>query len=217
MEQPLAFWALARSNAALQVAQSETQMSLAKKPLIVGLGGTTKPNSSTEKALRRVLAEAHARGAETHLIGGPFLARLPLFDPENRDRTPEQMELVEAVRGADGIIIGTPAYHGGMSGLIKNAVDLLEDLRDDPRPYLDRRAVGVIVTAFGWQGGGATLGSVRTIVHALRGWPTPLAVTLNTAEPLFNAAGDCIDSKAASQLVVLTSQVVEFAQRFANP
>lgn len=192
---------------------SETPMS-SKKPMIVGLGGTTKANSSTEKALRLVLADAQARGANTRLIEGPFLARLPLFDPEHRERTPEQVELVEAVRRADGIIFGTPAYHGGMSGLIKNAIDLLEDLRDDARPYLDRRAVGVIVTAFGWQGGGATLGSVRTIVHALRGWPTPLAVTLNTAEPLFNADGVCIDSKAVSQLAVLTSQVVEFAQRF---
>lgn len=191
-------------------------MTLAKKPMIVGLGGTTKPNSSTEKALRLVLKGAEALGAETRLIEGPFLASLPLFDPENRVRTPAQLELVNAIRIADGIVIGTPAYHGGMSGLIKNAIDLFEDLRDDRRPYLDRRAVGCIVTAFGWQGGGATLGSVRTIVHALRGWPTPLAVTLNTAEPLFNAEGICIDAKATSQLGVLTSQVVEFAQRFAE-
>jgi FMN reductase len=191
-------------------------MSLAKKPMIVGLGGTTKPNSSTEKALRLVLKDAEARGATTRLIEGPFLASLPLFDPENKVRSPAQLELVNAIRHADGIVIGTPAYHGGMSGLIKNAIDLFEDLRDDRRPYLDRRAVGCIVTAFGWQGGGATLGSVRTIVHALRGWPTPLAVTLNTAEPLFNAEGICIDAKAASQLSVLTSQVVEFAERFAE-
>jgi FMN reductase len=191
-------------------------MSTIRKPLIVGIGGTTKPNSSTEKALRMVLADAETRGVNTRLIGGPFLAKLPIFDPEHRERTPEQTELVEAVREADGIIIGTPAYHGGMSGLIKNAIDLLEDLRDDRRPYLDRRAVGVIVTAFGWQGGGATLGSVRTIVHALRGWPTPLAVTLNTAEPLFDANGKCVDAKAATQLGVLTGQVVEFAQRFVS-
>jgi FMN reductase len=186
-----------------------------RKPLIVGIGGTTKPNSSTEKALRLVLADAESRGANTRLIGGPFLSRLPIFDPEHGERTPEQVELVDTVREADGIIIGTPAYHGGMSGLIKNAIDLLEDLRDDRRPYLDRRSVGVIVTAFGWQGGGATLGSVRTIVHALRGWPTPLAVTLNTAEPLFDVNGKCVDAKAVSQLAVLTGQVVEFAQRFA--
>jgi FMN reductase len=185
-----------------------------QKPLIVGIGGTTKPDSSTEKALRLVLADAERHGARSRLIDGPFLARLPIFDPEHRERTSAQAELVEAVREADGLIISTPAYHGGMSGLIKNAIDVLEDLRDDHRPYLDGRAVGVIVTAFGWQGGGATLGSVRTIVHSLRGWPTPLAVTLNTAEPLFDAQGNCLDAKAVAQLSILTRQVVEFAKRF---
>ena len=60
---------------------------------------------------------------------------------------------------------------------MKNAIDLLEDLRGDSRVYLDGRAVGCIVTAAGWQGCNTTLGAMRGIVHALRGWPTPLGVT----------------------------------------
>jgi len=181
---------------------------------IVGLGGTTVPNSSTEKALRVALKAAEKLGAITQVIDGPFLARLPLFAPESKHRIAAQTEFVEIVRQADGIVIATPAYHAGMSGLIKNAIDLLEDLREDARPYLDRRAVGCIVTAFGWQGGGTTLGSVRTTVHALRGWPSPFAVTLNTAEQLFDADGRCLDARANTQLELLASQVVEFAQRF---
>src|SRR5262245_12099892 len=94
---------------------------------IVGLGGTTVPNSSTEKALRVVLKAAEGLGAATQIIDGPFLARLPLFAPESRHRTAAQTEFVEIVRQADGIVIATPAYHAGMSGLIKNAIDLLED------------------------------------------------------------------------------------------
>jgi FMN reductase len=187
-----------------------------KAPLIVGLGGTTQANSSTEKSLRVVLTAAAAKGATTRLIEGPFIARLPIYTPEKSERTSEQRELIEAVREADGLVIATPAYHAGMSGLIKNAIDLLEDLRDDRRPYLDRRAVGCIVTAYGWQGGGTTLSSVRTIVHALRGWPTPYAVTLNTAEPLFDADGACTDVKAQAQLQLLANQVLEFAIRFAD-
>jgi FMN reductase len=190
-------------------------MTKTKQPLIVGLGGTTQANSTTEKSLRAVLAAAAANGAATRVIEGPFLARLPIYTPEKNERTPEQRELIEAVRAADGLVIATPAYHAGMSGLIKNAIDLLEDLRDDVRPYLDRRAVGCIVTAYGWQGGGTTLSSVRTIVHALRGWPTPLAVTLNTAEPLFDADGVCLDERANAQLHLLADQVLEFAQRFS--
>ena len=101
-------------------------------------------------------------GARTRLIDGPFLARLPLYAPEVQERTPPQEDLVETVRQADGLIVATPAYHAGISGLLKNGIDLLEDLRDDARPYLSDRAVGCIVTAYGWQGGGTTLISVRT-------------------------------------------------------
>ncbi len=185
------------------------------RPRIVGIGGTTKAGSSTEKALVACLAAAGRLGAEVHVIPGAALACLPLYSPEETLRTPEQLRFVDTVRQADGLILATPAYHAGMSGLMKNAIDLLEDLRDEPRPYLDGRAVGCIVTAYGWQGAGTTLTSVRTIVHALRGWPTPLGVTLNTAMPLFDASGACTDERTQTQFEMLAAQVVSFASRFA--
>ncbi len=186
-----------------------------KQPFIVGFGGTTKPASSTERALAVALAAAEQLGARTQLVGGPFLASLPIYAPENQDRTPEQREIVDLVRQADGLIVATPAYHAGVSGLIKNAIDLLEDLRDDSRPYLHDRGVGIIITAYGWQGSGTTLISVRTIIHALRGWPTPLGVTLNTAEALFDKDGNCTDPRVVQSLAMLGGQVVNFAHRFA--
>ena len=187
----------------------------ASRPRIVGIGGTTKAGSSTEKALLACLAAAARLGAETHVIPGAQLATLPLYSPEETARTAQQRQFVASVRDADGLILATPAYHAGMSGLLKNAIDLLEDLREEPRPYLDGRAVGCIVTAYGWQGAGTTLTSVRTIVHALRGWPTPLGVTLNTALPLFDAAGSCTDERTQTQFEMLAAQVVAFARRFA--
>lgn len=187
----------------------------ARRPRIVGIGGTTKAGSSTEKALVACLAAAEQFGAHIEVIAGAQLAGLPLYSPEEVARTPDQQRFVASVRDADGLILATPAYHAGMSGLLKNAIDLLEDLRDERRPYLDGRAVGCIVTAYGWQGAGTTLTSVRTIVHALRGWPTPLGVTLNTAIPLFDDQGRCTDERVQTQFEMLAAQVVEFARRFA--
>lgn len=188
----------------------------AKQPHIVLLGGTTSPTSSTQRLLDAIIVELQALGATTELFCGPDLARLPLYAPEHPQRTAEQQALVDSVRRADGIILATPAYHAGISGLVKNAVDLLEDLRSDQRPYLDGRAVGCIVTGFGWQGCGTTLTSVRTIVHALRGWPTPLGVIVNTADKIFDAEGKLIDEKIRNQLKVLAQQVTEFARRFGQ-
>ena len=67
-----------------------------------------------------------------------------------------------------------------------------------PRPYFDGRAVGLIVSAAGWQAGGVTLASMRGIVHAMRGWPTPLGIMVNTvAQKLFDEDGNLVDEGTA--------------------
>ena len=184
------------------------------RPFVVGIGGTTRTPSSTDRALRLALKAAEDVGARTFLFDGALLARLPHFAPGNHERSEEQRQFVEMVREADGLIVASPGYHGGVSGLVKNALDLLEDLREDERSYLDGRAVGCIVTAAGWQTCGSTLAALRSIVHALRGWPTPLGATLNTTETIFDPSGACVDPKALTQLATVAHQVVEFARMY---
>lgn len=184
-------------------------------PLVVGIGGSIRPGSTSERALCFALKAAENNAARTAMFGGAFLGKLPIYAPDLIDRSEHQREFIERVREADGIIVATPGYHGGISGMVKNALDLLEDLRKDKRPYLEGRAVGCIVTAFGPQTGGTTLSALRSVIHALRGWPTPLGVALNATEGLFDAQGNFTDAKAANQMVIMAQQVVEFARRFS--
>lgn len=186
------------------------------RPLILGIGGTIRAGSTTERALAVALRAAEAKGARTRLLGGAFLARLPIFDPRPGGTTTEQLELAEAVRGADGIIVASPGYHGSISGVIKNALDTLELTRDDARPYFQGRPVGTVITADGWQAAGTTLMALRSIIHALRGWPTPFGAALNAGTKLFDDAGDCCEPKDAWQLATVAEQVVDFAEMRAG-
>jgi FMN reductase len=182
-------------------------------PFVVGLGGTTRPGSTSERTLVKALAAAAGKGARTRLFDGAFLAALPIYDPASANQSADLAMMLDAVRAADGILISTPGYHGSVSGLIKNALDGLEGLRGDSRPYLEGRAVGCIVTADGWQACGTTLSALRTIVHALRGWPTPLGITFNpSARPLYDEAGDFSEPRDAGQIDMLAGQVVDFAR-----
>lgn len=181
------------------------------RPVIVGIGGTTRAGSSTEKALRFALDAAERLGAKTVLLGAADIA-VPPYAPERPERTPEAIRLVTEMRRADGIIIASPGYHGGVSGLVKNALDYTEDMRSDDRVYFDGCSVGCIVTAAGWQGTTTTLTALRSIVHALRGWPTPLGVCINSTEPAFANDGTCLSQGIADQLELLASQTVEFAR-----
>jgi len=180
------------------------------RPLIVGIGGTTRPGSTSERALQFALGKARALGADTELLVGAQIL-LPIYSPESPDRDAASRELISVLRRADGIIVASPGYHGSLSGLIKNALDYAEDMRDDARPYFDGRAVGLIACAHGWQATGATLTALRSIVHALRGWPTPLGVAINTSEGRFGEDHSPPTAALAQQLSILAHQVVEFA------
>jgi FMN reductase len=184
--------------------------------VIVGIGGTTRESSSTERALRYCLDVVAELGGETVLLVATDL-ELPIYAPERAERHPRAVRLVEALRRADGVIISTPGYHGGMSGMVKNALDYAEDLRGDERPYLDERPVGCIVCAYGWQATTTTLVGLRSVVHALRGWPTPLGVAVNSAEPIWRDDGSLADEGVTSQLRMLASQVLEFVTRSRAP
>ncbi|MBA8827400.1 FMN reductase [Saccharopolyspora lacisalsi] len=179
---------------------------------VVGIGGSVRPDSQSERALHAVLDGARDAGAKVHTITGESLV-LPFFDPAVPERTDNARELVEAVRSADGVVLSSPGYHGTVSGLIKNALDYVEDLREDTRPYLDGRAVGCVGTAYGWQATVTTLQALRSVVHALRGWPTPLGAAVNSAETRLGAGGACGDPKVAGTLHTVGTQVTEFALR----
>jgi FMN reductase len=188
---------------------------LSHSPLIVGLGGTLRPGSTSETALTRALATAQASGARTQLFAGAFLASLPTYDPRAPDGCAERDALLAAMREARGVIIASPGYHGSISGLVKNALDCLEDLRDDPAPYLDGRAVGLIVSASGPQAAASTLAALRAIVHALRGWPTPFGAALNS-EGLFDADGTFANPHDAWAVQTVARQVAAFARTWSS-
>jgi FMN reductase len=79
--------------------------------------------------------------------------------------------------------------------------------------YFDGRAVGCIASAAGWQAAAATLSALRSIIHALRGWPTPLGIMINSSEPIFDTSGATISSALDDNFALMTQQVVAFARK----
>lgn len=181
---------------------------------IVAIGGTVSSKSATEQALRVAASCASQNHAQVDVFGGEYLSALPHYRGTGHSAG-DGSDMVEAVRRADGILISAPGYHGTISGLVKNALDYLEDLAGDERPYLDGRAVGLIATAYGDQATMSTMLTLRSIVHALRGWPTPMGATIRTYRGLFSPDGECLEDRARMQLELVGTQVVKGAHAFA--
>ena len=179
-------------------------------PVILALGGTTRKGSTSEMALSLASDEARKVGATVVTVAGPDLA-LPLFDPAADATDARVGRFLDAVRSAHGVLISAAAYHGTMPGMLKNVFDYI-DGGGPAGAYLEGRSVGCIACAGGWQAIGSTLAHLRATVHALRGWPTPLGVAINSSTRVFAGDGRCLDDAVAASLRQMAVQVVEFAQ-----
>ena len=188
--------------------------------LVVGIGGSADEGSQSDRALRAVLAAAERRGARTRVFPAAALD-FPSYRPGAT--LPDGAEdYLATVRAADAVVIASPGYHGTLSGLVKNAVDYLEELRGDARPYLDGRAVGLIAVALGHQAAVGTLQTLRQITHSLRGWPTPFGLALNSSQVHLDPDGRIRtgvdgpdDLGTAAGVDLLAGQLVDFATRWA--
>lgn len=183
-------------------------------PFIVGLGGTPRAGSTSERCLRLALDHTQALGCRTLMLSGPDLPT-DIYEYDPTIRSAQAAALVQALRDADGLILASPSYHGSLSGLLKNALDYAEDLRQDPRVYLQDRAVGCIVCAEGAQALGSTLVAMRSVVHALRGWPTPFGAAVHTAVRPFDAEGRVTDEAVKRACETVAEEVVAFARCWA--
>jgi FMN reductase len=177
--------------------------------LIVGIGGTVRAASTSETALREALAGAEQAGAQTMRFAAAEL-NLPFYDPKDPERSAGAERLVASLRRADGIIVASPGYHGAISGLIKNALDYVEDMVQDERVYLDGLPFGCIGVAYGSQAAVSVLSNLRGIAHALRAFPTPYGAAV-VAGPTIFRDGACVDPETAARLRLVGRQVVEMA------
>jgi FMN reductase len=184
---------------------------------VAGVGGTLREGSASLGALRRSLAAAEEAGAETELLDLRELD-LPMYEPGRalEEYGPGVERLVEALRGADAVLISTAAYHGTLAGVTKNALDFAQFLSGGKHPYFEGKVVGLISTAGGEQAGANATGALVHVVHSLRGVVAPLMVPISKAWQRADGSGDITDELYGRRLGNLGELVVDLAGRLAE-
>lgn len=172
---------------------------------VVAVSGSRREGSYTLRALRYALAAAEEAGAETDLIDLGSVD-LPLYHPD-RDEQGESAALKERVRRADGVILGSPVYHGSYSSTFRNFHDYCG------KDEFEDTAVGLLVVA----GGGtiaSTLDHMRVTVRGVRGLTVPNQVGIRNASSKFE--GDTfVDDGLRERTEDLGRDVVQYARLLA--
>jgi len=188
---------------------------------ILGIGGSLREGSATERALRLALEGAHAAGAETELLT-PASLPLPLFDGTYTlesypaDERHAILTLLDATRGAHGLIFASPTYHNIVSGAVKNMLDFLELLKDDQPPRLEGKVVGLVAVQGGTSGtGNNTLTTMLLAARAMRAWVAPTMISIPASRAAFDEEGQPMDASFAQRLSALGAEVAHASALFA--
>lgn len=139
--------------------------------VILGISGSLREGSNTIVLVEQTLAYARELGAETHLLD-LRLHPLPLYEAHiNYDGHEGAERLARMVTECDAIVMGSPEYHGSMSGALKNALDFL--YRE-----LAGKVCGLVSATGGSQGSGC-FDNMRAAIQACHGWVLPYVTSAN--------------------------------------
>ena len=173
---------------------------------VVGICGSIRSGSYTRMALKIALEGAQEVGVQTQLIDLRDYHLVFCDGKEDESAYPEDVfKLRREVKQARGIILGTPEYHGGFSGVLKNALDLMGF------DEIEGKMIGLVGVSGGAMGAANALNSLRTIGRALHAWLIPEQASIPEAWKVFDESGNIKDANLEDRVREVGRQVARFA------
>jgi FMN reductase len=175
-------------------------------------GGSTLGQSISKVALETVLELGHQAGAQTVLADVRSL-ELPVYagDRPLADYPPSLGWLLDEVRAADAYILCSPTFHGTVSGGVKNALDMLEYMRDDSPEtrYFAGKPVGLMA-----RGGGAhnVINALHHASRSLNGISAPTVVAIPN-DAIDRETRRIAEGAVIARLAVMVREVIDLAAR----
>jgi chromate reductase, NAD(P)H dehydrogenase (quinone) len=192
---------------------SHTMPAVARVFNVVGFAGSLR-RASYNRALLRAATEL---GPPVLHIVTHELDDIPLYngDLEAAGAPSSVVQLRDAVRQADGLLIATPEYNHGVPGVLKNAIDWLS------RPPRDSALNGKVAAVMGASPGvtGTARGQsqlrqafVFTNTYAL----LQPEVLVGRAHEKFDAEGRLVDQATRDFLATFLQRFADLIARFAS-
>ena len=145
---------------------------------IVGISGSLRPGSVTKQLVETVLDACQGKGINTQLLDLSQY-QLPFCNGTDNYTSSEKktiQDLRQTLDNADGFIIGTPEYHGGYSGVLKNFLDHMNI--DQFRGKL----VALVGAAGGRIGADGSLNQLRVVFKNLEALCYPIQTTVGGSD-----------------------------------
>jgi FMN reductase len=169
---------------------------------IVGINGSLRRGSYSAMALEVAISRVGALGVETEIIDLRKLS-LPFCNGgDDYSDYPDVAKMQQTVKSAAGLILATPEYHGSVSGVMKNALDLMSF------EELSGKVAGLI-SVLGGQSNSNALNDLRIILRWVHAWVIPEQISLGQAWKVFNEEGEILDEKLSQRFDAFAESLVD--------
>jgi len=179
--------------------------------MIAVIAGTNRPGSNTLLIAKHVHRLHSQAGEECTLLD---LANLPpeIFSPESyTEKPPAFASFTDPILSANGLVVVTPEYNGGMPGVLKYFIDML------PFPEsFEARPVCFVGIAAGMWGALRPVEQLQQIFGYRNAHILPQRVFVPGVMNALREDGRLTDEKLAERLDTQARQFREFTTRFGN-
>lgn len=170
--------------------------------------GTNRPGSSSRKVSREIERIYAGLDVPVHVLD---LQDLPaeVFHPSSyAAKPPSFTPFAEAVLHAEGLIVVSPEYNGGMPGVLKYFIDLLKF----PESF-DHRPVCFVGVSSGIWGALRPIEQLQLIFGYRNAFCYPDRVFIPNVTKVLGLDGTLQDAKIHERLVFQATGFVEFVER----
>ncbi len=177
---------------------------------VVAIQGSVRPGNNTAKALALVRDELRQRPAvRCELLDpGTLNLALPGLDHPHGDAE----ALAAKVRGAEGVILATPEYHGSFSSVMKLVIENLGF-----PSALAGKPVALLGVAAGQIGAIKALEHLRSVCSHVGAIVLPGPVSVAHVRSVFDDQGRCTDPKTEGRIRSVASTLLDYIERAVCP
>jgi chromate reductase len=177
---------------------------------ILLFSGSLRKASLNRKLLAVVASKLKKSGEEAHVLD---LAELhfPVYNFEIEEKgIPDTVKkMAQAIGDAEALLICSPEYNGGMSGVLKNALDWVSRIR--PMPWKNKPLL-LMAASPGALGGTRGLWHGRVPFEVAGCFFYPDMFALPKADEAFDEAGDLKDKKTDERIDDILQSYLNFAK-----
>ncbi len=170
---------------------------------VLAVAGSLNSSSFTRVVVAEAARLLAARGCAVDLLD-LLHEPLPLYNPDTADDAPSFLAFKRRVEQADAILLGTPDYHGSISGALKNFLDHFW------REFAGKLFATIVASH---EKGLTVTDHLRTVARQCYAWTLPYGLSFMGEEEV--KEGKISDAALARRLEMMTRDVAVYGRLLA--